>query len=481
MGKILIESFRWLFNKFIIFIFLLALIVGYTKIHNEWLIYIAEQSKIQDLQEEINRDERELKILRDKRRSLEQEVGEAAKLAIDILNLQIISASNKRQLLIDTIELLPPTKHIPGTEAYYTKLQYELEIKLQNEAIDRVSQLKTASINIHNAELIALTRVIEILTSKINSAEQEIERINNIFEDDLLHKIFKSVGEQIQPAFFILLGIILVPVGIKTFFFYVAAPLVDMMPAIQLIPNASDTINITNINKGNISSVSKAIILEKDEELSIRPEYIQDLPHHKSKKSTQCFINNRLPFSSISTGLFLLSRITTENSEPIIVSATKDPLMEVGVINLPNGSSLVSHPRSLVGVIHKAGEQINITKHWRLFSLQAWLTLQLRFLIIHGPCNLIVNGCRGVRIGEAREARMIDQSATLGFSANLNYKNTRSETFIPYFMGKENLFNDLFHGDQGIYVYDEMPDLRRKAGASGFDWFFDTVLKAFGL
>jgi len=178
-----------------------------------------------------------------------------------------------------------------------------------------------------------------------------------------------------------------------------------------------------------------------------------------------------------------LTKITTENSEPITVSATKHPLMEVGVIEIPEGSAIVSHPRSLVGVIHEKGKQINITKHWRLFSLQSWLTLQLRFLIIHGPCKLIVKGCRGVRVETAQEARTINQSATLGFSANLNYSNSRCETFVSYWMGKEELFNDLFHGEQGIYVYEEMPDQHRKSGITGrgLEGFVDSVLKIFGL
>ena len=48
-------------------------------------------------------------------------------------------------------------------------------------------------------------------------------------------------------------------------------------------------------------------------------------------------------------------------------------------------------------MLKPAGAPANITRHWRLASLHAWLTLQLRYLVFHGPCQLLLKGCRGVR------------------------------------------------------------------------------------
>jgi len=80
------------------------------------------------------------------------------------------------------------------------------------------------------------------------------------------------------------------------------------------------------------------------------------------------------------------------------------------------------------------------------------------------------------------EARLINQSATLGFSANLEYANTRCETFPSYLFGKEDLFNDRFSGPSGVYVYEEVPDLKRATGAGRyFEGLTDAMLKLFGV
>ena len=77
---------------------------------------------------------------------------------------------------------------------------------------------------------------------------------------------------------------------------------------------------------------------------------------------------------------------------------------------------------------------------------------------------------------------MINQAATLGFSANLDYANTRCETFVSFWTGKEDLFNDLFAGESGVYVYEEIPDLRRTTGIGRhLEGFTDAVLNVFGV
>ena len=146
---------------------------------------------------------------------------------------------------------------------------------------------------------------------------------------------------------------------------------------------------------------------------------------------------------------------------------------------------MVVQPRSLAGVVKPVGVPVAITRHWRLGSLHAWLTLQLRYLVFHGPCRLVLKGCRGVRAEqpEPGRPRLINQSATLGFSANLDYRNTRCETFVSYLRGQEDLFNDLFGGGPGWFVYEEMPAAGRRTGFAGrgLEGVADAALKAFGI
>ena len=78
--------------------------------------------------------------------------------------------------------------------------------------------------------------------------------------------------------------------------------------------------------------------------------------------------------------------------------------------------------------------------------------------------------------------RMVDESQTLGFSANLLYSNARCETFWAFFFGKESLFNDSFEGSPGVFICEETP--QGNGGGilgRGLSGIWDGVLKVFGL
>jgi uncharacterized protein (AIM24 family) len=187
-------------------------------------------------------------------------------------------------------------------------------------------------------------------------------------------------------------------------------------------------------------------------------------------------------------GCIALTRITPEpgaTGTRVVLSAQHDPFGEVGVLELPRGAAMVLQPRSLAGVVQPVDQPVRITRHWRLGSLHAWLTLQLRYLVFHGPCRLVLKGCRGVRTETPRpgQPRLINQAATLGFSANLDYRTTRTETFVSYLLGREALLNDLFAGAPGRFVYEEMPGGARRAGVTGrgLEGLADAVLKVFGI
>jgi len=143
----------------------------------------------------------------------------------------------------------------------------------------------------------------------------------------------------------------------------------------------------------------------------------------------------------------------------------------------------VFQPHRLIGVVQPQAQPLKITRHWRLGTLNAWLTLQLRYLVFHGPATLVVKGCRGVRVERADQGRSINQAATIGFSANLAYSTLRCETFGAYLMGRQELFNDHFGGGPGFYVYEEMPHGGARTGlfGRGLEGFSDSVLKVLGV
>jgi len=297
--------------------------------------------------------------------------------------------------------------------------------------------------------------------------------------------------KELLPTFWLAAGIlssaIAAGIAIKVFLYFVIAPAASRRPPIQILPEANGTVRCggTHGQKGDVqkvSSVSVPILLTNNIELLVRPEYLQRTSS-RAKKSTRWLLNCSVPYASLLSGMFLLTRVKSSGDDEVVVSATKDPLSEVCVLDLPENAAFVCQPRALVGVIQDPSCPIRISRHWRLGTLQSWLTLQLRFLVFHGPGQLIVKGCRGVKIEGAGTGRIINQAATLGFSANIYYANTRCETFMSYWMGKDDLFNDIFTGELGSYVYEEMPDYKQKNGIAGrgLEGVFDAVLNVFGI
>ena len=317
----------------------------------------------------------------------------------------------------------------------------------------------------------------------VRDAERELQSIEASLAREPQERLLRAMRQNGKTAALIVVGLILLPVALKALLYFGVAPLVAKMPPVRLRHDAA----APEIAAPSDAGVSVAIDLAPDQELLVHADFLQSssLP---ARKDTQWLLNARIPLSSLASGLYGLVRIRSadgHSSTRVVVSAQKDPLGEVAVIELPDGAAMVVQPRSLAGVIQPAGRPVEISRHWRLGSLHAWLTLQLRFLVFHGPCRLLLKGCRGVRAEkpDPGSPRIVNQSATIGFSTSLEYRNTRCETFFSYLRGQEDLFNDLFGGGPGRFVYEEMPSGRRTAGLTGrgLEGFVDATLKVFGI
>ena len=313
----------------------------------------------------------------------------------------------------------------------------------------------------------------ELIASKkaaVESAEREVQRV------------LESIRRTFLQALGILVLVTLAPVGIKAIWYWLLAPIVERRPPIRIrTSDAQVPAPQAEPSRSKISAVSQDIVLDDGEELLVHPDFLQSSTSH-SRKSTKWLLDVRYPFTSIAAGMVMLTRVRSSSREPLVVSSRNDALAEVGVVALRAGDALVLQPRSLVGVVQRADSPIRIRRRW-VFGLSAWITLQFRYLVFEGPGKLLVQGCRGVRVEPAGSGRSIDQNATMGFSANLDYGPRRSETFSAYVMGVNGLFNDSFSGGPGYCVYEEMPYLGRRSGITGrgLEGLTDGLLKVVGI
>lgn len=271
--------------------------------------------------------------------------------------------------------------------------------------------------------------------------------------------------------------IIASPFLIRLFCYFILAPLAMRRPSVRL--------NLPDGTSGDIAPVSKSrtsvqVRLEIGEELLVRQDFLQT-SSHRGAKSTQWFLDWRKPLTSLTSGLTFLTRIRGDGEETT-VSAVRDGLAEVTILPLPAGSTCVLQPRAVAAVAQPIGQPLRITSHWRLGSLNAWLTLQLRYLVFHGPARLVLKGGRGVRVERAEHGRIFGQDQLVGFSADLAYSVTRTETFWPYFLGREQLLKDRVLEGGGILVIEEAPYSSRFGRTRrGIEGMVDAGMKIFGM
>ncbi|MEB3416189.1 AIM24 family protein [Alteriqipengyuania sp. WL0013] len=282
-------------------------------------------------------------------------------------------------------------------------------------------------------------------------------------------------------ALLALLAVLLIPFTIRVLFYYVFAPIVARGAPIRLaVPSG---LGIVPQAEGG-SRPTLSVTLAQGEELLVRQSYLQSSPAGADMR-TQWLLSWGSVLTSLASGMAFLTRARGAGGT-YGISAREDPFAEIARIDLPRGSALVMQPRALAAIVQPEGQPMPVRSRWRLFSLHAWLTFQLRYLVFHGPGALIVKGGRGVRIEPATGGRRFGQDQLVGFSAHTAYTVTRSETFLPYFFGREPLFRDrvadVDGAEPGILVIEEAPMAgRRKGVRAGLEGAFDAVLKAFGI
>ena len=223
-------------------------------------------------------------------------------------------------------------------------------------------------------------------------------------------RMIATVKSRLPLALGILAGILLLPALIKTILYFGVAPLAGRLAPVRILPSA----DAPPFPRPPRSEVSAALEIAPGDELLVQPDFLQSSSQPAIKR-TRWFLNPRLPFASLASGMFALTSVRPEGATTTraVVSSQRDPFSEIGVIDIPAGAAMVIQPRSLAAVVKPAGQPTHITRHWRLGSLHAWITLQLRYLVFHGPCRLLLKGCRGVR-AEAPlpgQPRLINQAA----------------------------------------------------------------------
>jgi hypothetical protein len=291
----------------------------------------------------------------------------------------------------------------------------------------------------------------------------------------------KAITSMISPrdialkALGLVLLITLTPFAYRVIAYYALAPIAVRWPPMRFAPAGATLPQPV----ATPSAISVAITLGADDEALVRQDYLQSSSLTGAKR-TRWLLDWRHPVASLASGMRFLTAVRGEG-ERVTLSAVKDPFAELAVLTLSAGAGCVLRPSALAGVVEAGGQPLRITSHWRIFSLPALLTWQWRYLAFHGPAQLVVKGGRGVRIEAADRGRIVGERQILGFSTDLAYAVIRSETFWPYFFGREALLKDRVEAGTGVLLIEEAPLAGRSGLRRGFEGFVDALLKVGGV
>ena len=410
-------------------------------------------------------------------------VGQRAEMAAAIAQLQA-SAAEQRDRAQRAEKVIATLREL---ESWWERVFGNAEQQERNaRQAERMAELSAQS----GERLVQLQKELVGSEEQLGRAQAELTRVEaeiqavSASESEALHYM-RAAWERTR---WYLMGALLAyffgPTIVKLLAYFGLAPLLSSGKPIRL---AHDLRALPSVGSSHVSIEAE---LWPGEVLRVKEKFLQASDEHLARK-TRFVLDWRIPFTSLACGLIELvemrngratgeARVTFSNSD--------DPHVELALISIPDGGSLILRPSFLVGVITPADQPVKIHRRWVLFRWQSWVTLQFRYFEFAGPCRLIVAGSRGVRAerlvereGLTRPARRTNQRATIGFTPNLDYLPVRAETFWGYYRDMNPLFDDLFAG-QGLFVLQETSQRAELSGARRF-WsdLWNGMLKVFGL
>lgn len=268
-------------------------------------------------------------------------------------------------------------------------------------------------------------------------------------------------------------AVLLLPLISRAVWYFLLAPVAAWAKPVCLTP--------VRRQRGDFSCTQAfkrlTVDLGPGESLYARAACVKDYPAAAGKR-TRLVWNWAAPLVSYAAGLWELTRVDGgESGCSVSLWSGDDADQQLVLINLSDHPGLVFRPRHLVGVIHQP-EKLRLRRKWRLLSLHAWCTLQLRYILLEGTGRVVLSALGGIEAAApASEERCVTQSAVAGFEGHLRYAVRRNETFWPYLRGREPLFDDCFAGE-GFYLVAVAGDQRGQS--AGIDGWFDRIVGVVG-
>ena len=328
------------------------------------------------------------------------------------------------------------------------------------------NQLDKAVRNAAKAATFAADRThIAVVLDQLSSEERELKSaVDNKakeWKEALVSErnsmfIAKAIVEPVRAVFWgsivIFVGSLVVPLLAKAITYWCLAPLAIARAPVSL---RSECLGAERVVSP--SAVSVRLSVEEGAELVVQSKYLRSVPS-ECYEAPKAVLNDRRWRASLWAEMYGLTVIRSKAPASVTLSGGENDLNELAVIEVPAGSALSVNLHHLVGVIQASGSPPEVEVLRRFGHLQSWMRRQWRYLVLHGPIQIVVKGWRGIRVADVHGARNEDDSRTVAFSANLLCSTERVGDWLAYFRGDVQLMRAKFRGENGIVVHEEAAD-----------------------
>lgn len=352
----------------------------------------------------------------------------------------------------------------------------DAEAKLEEAKADKIGQDARRKELVNEQSRLRIDRIA--YSEEARQLEAKISLLEGKSSDFIEH--LEEAWLRLKPYLLVaLVSAIFLPVVWKLFMYFIWAPVLSIGGPIRLCKESLPSPELSE------SGVSTPVILEQGQRLWVKESYLQ-ASDESLKRQTRFVLDWTIPATCVAAGLVEMVEFSgcEKQAGRVTISPQKRAELEVAVVEIPEGGKMVVRPSSVAGLVSRSGAPVKITRRWRLFHPQAWLTFQFRYFVFEGSCAVIVCGIRGVRFEKldtvSEKGRRSNQVATIGFTPDLGYGVVRAETFWSYFRSFNPLFDDVFRG-KGVFLCQEISEEEASRASKFWNGFWSGVLKVLGV
>ena len=317
MSRLIAQVIRWIVRKLGLLIVIVAILVGASMLQSEWREHREIQASLgQQATDQLAAFERELDAIDADIQAFETQAQASRGQYLDLAK-QSQAARRAAQRARARLEFLE--RNYWWWDDYISPAKV-VELKAARAhyaALDRSARVAEAARARKSAAVAALRKQVDQLElrraehiARSDTFERRLEMQRAEVEQNPREQMIATVKSRLPLALFILDGILLLPAILKTILYFGVAPLAGQLAPVRILPAA----DAPPFPRPPRSEVSAALEIAPGEELLVQPDFLQSSSQPAIKR-TRWFLNPRLPFASLASGMFALTSVRPEGAD----------------------------------------------------------------------------------------------------------------------------------------------------------------------